>query len=586
MKDKVANLTKRIKEFFVTHTKMKMLVAYLVLNLLYLTLGSYIFMTKQINPKFTYEQFAFGLKNMAVLNMFVFLVIFFERKYKKNWAHLFIIGIVIVCVISTHFAIDKQESLRGCFGRYEGLYSVLYYLSVALLSTFVSKKYKKFLVHCILACGTFQAFYSICQSCNWLNVKHFYYTEKHFDETTKTIVKEKVHWVVGLTNNSNFLGTYMSICLAYSFGLLVESKKIIKSIVYCILSAIFLYALMLSNTTSAAVGSAVVAICIFIYAIRNKKFIKLLVIGITAVCIIVLTYVHGKTSLIKDVHQTGVEVTEISKGNYDDSFGTRRMFIWKETIKVIPEHFWHGVGIDSFDKAFNGEALVRKTKTRKVAYDKAHNEYLQILITYGVFGFVAYVWLYGYAVCVGIKRSLKKNEIYLVLPVICYLVQAAFNISVLEVAPIFFIALGLCCGKIDENQKDKKVVLTYGTFDLLHYGHIRLLERAKNLGDYLIVAVSTDEFNELKGKKAFYDYETRRKMVEVLKFVDLVIPESCWEQKPDDIKKHNVDIVVMGSDWKDSEKFECLKDYCEVIYLDRTEGISSSKIKERIENLD
>lgn len=125
-----------------------------------------------------------------------------------------------------------------------------------------------------------------------------------------------------------------------------------------------------------------------------------------------------------------------------------------------------------------------------------------------------------------------------------------------------------------------KRVLTYGTFDLLHYGHIRLLKRAKALGDYLIVALSTDEFNELKGKKAYHDYNTRKKMLEAIRYVDLVIPESSWIQKKDDVRKYEVDIVAMGSDWKDSEKFEILRDSCDVIYLERTEGISTSKIKE------
>ena len=125
-----------------------------------------------------------------------------------------------------------------------------------------------------------------------------------------------------------------------------------------------------------------------------------------------------------------------------------------------------------------------------------------------------------------------------------------------------------------------KRVLTYGTFDLLHYGHINLLKRAKAMGDYLIVALSTDEFNETKGKKAYHNYETRKKMLEAIRYVDLVIPEENWEQKISDVKDYNVDIVVMGSDWAGSDKFDYLKDYCEVVYLDRTEGISTTKIKE------
>lgn len=124
-----------------------------------------------------------------------------------------------------------------------------------------------------------------------------------------------------------------------------------------------------------------------------------------------------------------------------------------------------------------------------------------------------------------------------------------------------------------------KRILTYGTFDLLHYGHIRLLQRAKALGDYLVVAVSTDEFNAGKGKKAYHNYETRKKMLEAIRYVDLVIPEECWEQKISDVQKYDIDMVVMGSDWAGSDKFDYLKDYCEVVYLDRTEGISTTKIK-------
>lgn len=124
-----------------------------------------------------------------------------------------------------------------------------------------------------------------------------------------------------------------------------------------------------------------------------------------------------------------------------------------------------------------------------------------------------------------------------------------------------------------------KRILTYGTFDLLHYGHIRLLKRAKALGDYLIVALSTEEFNELKGKKTYHNYETRKEMLEALRYVDLVIPEENWEQKINDVREYKVDIVVMGSDWAGSDKFEYLNDYCEVVYLDRTDGISTTKIK-------
>ena len=125
-----------------------------------------------------------------------------------------------------------------------------------------------------------------------------------------------------------------------------------------------------------------------------------------------------------------------------------------------------------------------------------------------------------------------------------------------------------------------KRILTYGTFDLLHFGHIEILRRAKALGDYLVVAVSTDEFNAIKNKKAYHDYETRKKMLEAVRYVDLVIPEKDWAQKRNDVKKYEIDTVVMGSDWAGNENFEKLKDICEVVYLPRTDNISTTKIKQ------
>ncbi len=123
-----------------------------------------------------------------------------------------------------------------------------------------------------------------------------------------------------------------------------------------------------------------------------------------------------------------------------------------------------------------------------------------------------------------------------------------------------------------------KKVITYGTYDLLHVGHINLLRRAKALGDYLIVVVSSDEFNAIKGKKAYYSFEDRKKILEAVKYVDEVLPEYTWEQKIDDVVNNHVDVFVMGDDWEG--KFDFLKDYCEVVYLPRTEGISTTKIKE------
>lgn len=122
-----------------------------------------------------------------------------------------------------------------------------------------------------------------------------------------------------------------------------------------------------------------------------------------------------------------------------------------------------------------------------------------------------------------------------------------------------------------------KKVITYGTYDLLHVGHINLLKRAKELGDYLIVGLSSDEFNAGKHKTAYHSYEDRKMILEAIKYVDEIIPENSWEQKINDVKLHEADVFVMGNDWEG--QFDFLKDYCEVVYLPRTDGVSTTKIK-------
>ena len=126
----------------------------------------------------------------------------------------------------------------------------------------------------------------------------------------------------------------------------------------------------------------------------------------------------------------------------------------------------------------------------------------------------------------------------------------------------------------------KTRVITYGTFDMFHIGHLKLLQRIKKMGDELIVAVSTDEFNEIKGKKILIPYEQRAEIVANIKSVDKVIPENSWKQKIEDIQTHNIDIFVIGDDWEG--KFDMLKEYCEVVYLPRTENISTTKLKKSL----
>ena len=122
-----------------------------------------------------------------------------------------------------------------------------------------------------------------------------------------------------------------------------------------------------------------------------------------------------------------------------------------------------------------------------------------------------------------------------------------------------------------------KTIITYGTFDLFHVGHLRLLKKLKSLGDRLVVGVSTDDFNEIKGKRAIIPFEQRKEIVEGIRWVDLVIDENHWDQKAGDLSRYDVDIFAIGDDW--SGEFDALSEYCEVVYITRTNDISSTKIK-------
>lgn len=130
-------------------------------------------------------------------------------------------------------------------------------------------------------------------------------------------------------------------------------------------------------------------------------------------------------------------------------------------------------------------------------------------------------------------------------------------------------------------ERQKRTVITYGTFDLFHIGHLKILQRAKMLGDRLIVGISTDDFNLKKNKKTVIPYHERAEIISKIKYVDHVLPECSWEQKSNDIVKHNVDVFVMGHDWEG--KFDFLSEYCEVTYLPRTKGISTTKIKTHLQ---
>lgn len=422
---------KKIKEY--------LLPIYIILNLLYILIGSYLITTNKIKLLL----FSKGYRILLILNILVLLTIFIiKRKNKKDLnfkiIDIFLLSILLFGAISVIFAVNRKVAIYGIGGRYEGELSILYYFSLYMLSTYIEKKHKKIIVYSIITCGIIELIYAILQiTC----VEHVY----------RMWHKNKV-WATGFITNPNFFGSFMIINLSYVLGLFIDEKKLPLKIIHGLLTFVFTIGLLISNTTSCAVGLIIVCIYLIIYTLKEKKYIKLGIIILIIITATILTTKSGYTRLVKDIIKTKNQTVEIAKGNVDEKYGSNRIYIWKNTLKVLPNHILTGAGIDNFYYAFGKRPLMMKGWF----FDKAHNEYLQILICEGIFALISYLLLFGCITTKGIINNYKNKEIYLILPVIGYLVQAFFNISVIEVAPFFYISLGLLVDRGIKNEKGKR----------------------------------------------------------------------------------------------------------------------------------
>lgn len=413
---------------------------YIVLNILYVLIGSYYYEIKSLS----YYKFSKGFINLLFPNIIIliYLIISKIKKNKKvnfNLIDLFLLLIIIFSFISVLLAKKVDVALYGMPGRYEGLYQICYYFSLFMLTTFIDKKYKKILSYTILIVTCIETIYAYFQVMNIFDVVRYYRNNKV--------------WATGFTTNPNFYATISLLGLSTSIGLLFEEKKHILKIMLSCLIVLLMTGLLISNTMSCVVGLLVVIIYTFIYIIVKKKYLYFSFIILLIIPTIYIASIN-KTTLLKDFIKTTNETKEIVSGNIDGEYGTKRIFIWTKTLEIVPKNIIHGVGIDNFYYAF-GDKPISKGRW---FFDKAHNEYLQVLITEGIFSLISYLSFFGIIVIRGIKESFKDNKIYLILPVIGYLAQAFFNISVIEVAPYFYIILGLCVtrnlgGKANEESK-------------------------------------------------------------------------------------------------------------------------------------
>ena len=394
---------------------------YIIFNLLYILVGSCLV----FNNYLKFRIFSYGYIGLFAINLFIILFIFLKKKYKKNKIDIFLILIIIFAVISTIFAYKPEKALFGEWDRYEGLFMICYYMTIVFITSYLKKEDRKMIVYSILVFGFIQCMYAYAQKLNIFNAH--------------ARIKDGYRWATGFTSNINFFGTLMLLCMGYSIGLYIESKEKIRTVVFLILTYLFSLGLLLSKARSCFVGLIAIMIILFIYAIKNKYIKKYIVLFLVLTFSIIFMQSLKLTPVILKFNQTTSEIKEIAKGNADDSYGSNRIALWKETIKIVPKYIIHGVGVDNFGNILDGKPI----RYTKFIFDKAHNEYLQILVTMGIFSLISYLCMHFIIVKNGIVNTFKNKEIYYILPVIGYLIQAQFNISVIEVAPIFYISLGL-----------------------------------------------------------------------------------------------------------------------------------------------
>lgn len=411
--------------------KRELLYNYVVLNLLYILITAVLRFYKIIDLQY----YSYGLIVLLIINIIIIIGIFRYDKDKLNKKDLILVFIGIFSLLSYLGAYDKYVALLGFYNRYEGLLQIYYYLTIFFISSFIDNKDKKKIIYIILFIGVINTIYAFYQLGYDLRLKIF-------DTDNPNIC--------GLITNPNFYGTLMILCLGSSIGLFLEEKEKKRKIIFAILSIVFMIGLLLANTLSCFIGLIGIIIYLIIYAIIKKKYKNYIIVILGLIVITISMSSIKLTSIIGDFNKTNYEVKEISKGNLNDQYGTRRIYLWKETVKIIPKYLIHGVGIDNFYYAF-GKPLKLKGDIR--VFDKAHSEYLQILVTEGIFSLISYLVFYILIVIYGIKKSYKKKELYLILPIGGYLIQALFNISVIEVAPIFYIIMGL----IIEREKNNNI---------------------------------------------------------------------------------------------------------------------------------
>lgn len=387
-----------------------------------------------------YRDYLLFSKILIIFGFILFVLYLVNKiinKEKLKIKDFIIILLSLFGIISYIFAIDRNVALFGSYGRNEGLLVILTYYIIFLASSNINKKYQKIIMNILLFTGVFQVFIGSFQ---------FFKLENIFGYNRSYNFSTNFEDASGTLGNPNFYSTYILICLLYSYGNLLKSKEKINKIIYFTLTIYFIYGLFIGDTLSCLISFIIIFIITMLKKL-NKSNIKK-VLFIMAILLIGAIFSINtlddlfKTNIHKSIKKNINEVSYIFLNGINDDTGKGRIYVWKESLKTYSNNVLTGIGIDNFGVAFNGNYLKYEHDGKIQYFDKIHNEYLQKLVTEGIFSFLTYMSLLIYIIYKYFKSKKDDHKYCLFLCFMGYLIQAFINISVIPVAPIFYMIMG------------------------------------------------------------------------------------------------------------------------------------------------
>lgn len=408
------------------------------------------------NVKITYDVYtvydlSVGLMYFCIFGILIYLFNKVLNKIKFDMYDLLIFCLIFFGVVSTIYAINVDVAFWGFKGRYEGLVQlILYYTLFLNCKNMYSRKNKIILIGMIIALAVVQAIYGILQ---FVEVKNVYDYE---------IIRNRFY-SSGFEVNPNFFGTLMIIGLSLSLSIYFIKKNGFIALLTLCTSVILFLGVLCSGAMSVAVAIIFMFFCLIAsFFVLKLNFwntlIKCMVIFICFFISYKFFNMYDNGYYASQIDKSGSEMVDVLSGEAKPIYGSGRIHIWTQTLKIVPNNLWNGVGIDNFYYAF-GEKVLRDVKSGLIV-DKAHNEYLQKLITEGIFSIIVYLSLLIIIFIKSFKKILvNKNKTDYLLPTlflcfICYCIQAFFNISIISVAPIFYIIMGILCSLIKGGSYD------------------------------------------------------------------------------------------------------------------------------------